>query len=171
MSDEETVNAPANEWSQFEDDFADRPETFHAYVGVWERNADVRRAFGTWITCAHCASADREAIRNSPGLIRDAEAAMARNGYRVGPSTELSSRRWLRTDGKLHSTSIASTKTTTATARKRASRATSNRAPAKKAPTVAAVMRPRHRECPNDPGMMVPLDGECMCGWSPADDG
>ncbi len=163
MSDETTVN----EWSQYETDFAsDRPETFDAYVAVWEHNADVRRAFGSWITFAQCASADRLAVRQSPALIRDAEAAMARNGYRMGPPTALGSRRWLRTDGKLDSTSIASTKTTTATARKRTSRATSNRAPAKKAATVAAIMRPRHKECPNDPGMMVPLDGECMCGWT-----
>jgi hypothetical protein len=25
-------------------------------------------------------------------------------------------------------------------------------------------------ECPNDPGMMVPITGACMCGWSPADE-
>lgn len=176
-----TDDAPINEWSEYEANFAaDRPETYAAYVTVWERNVDVRRAFGTWITFAHSASADRDAIRQSPALIRDAEAAMARNGYRIGPASTLGSRRWLHTDGKLHSTSIASTKTSTATARKRtsrapssrapSSRATSNRAPAKKPAKVAAVMRPRHRECPNDPGMMVPLDGECMCGWSPADE-
>lgn len=166
MSDEGTVN----DWAEHQTSFdPDRPETFAAYVAVWERNADVRRAFGTWLVFAQCASADREARRDSAALIREAEAAMARNGYRIGPSTDLGARRWLRTDGKLHSTSIASTKTTAATARQRTSRATSNRAPAKKsAATVAAIMRPRHKECPNDPGMMVPLDGECMCGWSPA---
>ena len=29
---------------------------------------------------------------------------------------------------------------------------------------------PRVVECPNDPGMMVPVTGECFCGWRPAGD-
>ncbi len=161
----------SEEWEQYRERYAaERMETFDAYVDVWTRAGDARRKFSDWALFARCADADLATIREVPDLVREAEAIMARNGYRIGPAA--GGRTWQRTGGKLRSdySTPATARVAGTATRRRNSRATTNKPSLAKATAPAApTMRPRHIECPNDPGMMVPLDGECMCGWVPAD--
>lgn len=160
----------SDEWEQYRDRYeSERPDTFAAYTEVWQRDASVRRKFSGWAIFARCANAETSTIRETPDLVREAEALMSRNGYRIGSTTESGARTWSRTDGKLRSSYSSPGKPATSTARKRTSRATSNKATRKATTPLTPPKRPRHVECPNDPGMMVPLDGECMCGWRPDD--
>jgi len=155
-----------NEWEQYRDQYApERLETYEAYVDVWTRDADAERKYVDWITFAQCADANMSKVRTAPDLVRHAEMLMSRNGYRLSAS---GGRRWIHTKGEVRTTSATTPKPRSAAKRKpptpRAAAPKKPPAPPKPPP------RPTHVECPNDPGMMVPLTGSCLCGWSPADD-
>jgi hypothetical protein len=161
-----------DEWEHHRERFKpDRVETFEAYVDAWKRDLDIRRKFADWSTFARCCDADMTMIRTAPDLVRDAEALMARNGYRLGAGSGGSSRRWVHARGEVRTTSerpVKAGKQARAPRSAAAPRAAS--ASRKPAPPPKAPAKPTHVECPNDPGMMVPLSGSCMCGWSPNDD-
>ena len=160
----------SNEWEQYRDRFApERLETYEAYVDVWGRDADAERKYVDWITFALCADAEMSKVRSVPDLVRQAEMLMSRNGYRLSAS---GGRRWLHTKGEVRTTSSTAGRTAAAAAKQRSARKPATprvAAPKKAAPPPKPPPRPTHVECPNDPGMMVPLTGSCMCGWSPSD--
>lgn len=168
----------SDEWEQHRARFEpDRIETFDAYVDAWQRDHDARRKFVDWDTFARCCDADMTMVRKAPGLIREAEALMARNGYRLGTGAGGSSRRWVHARGEVRTTSERPVHAPSAAGAARSVRSartprvSSPRASAPKKPVAPpkAPPKPTHVECPNDPGMMVPLSGSCMCGWSPSD--
>jgi hypothetical protein len=167
----------SSEWEEHRGRFAGREETFDAYVDVWSRDLDTRRKFADWDTFARCADADLAMVRKAADLVRQAELLMSRNGYRLGTGAGGSSRRWQHTRGEVRTTSERPVHDPAKVRSGR--RVSSNRAPAapkpprekRPAPPPKAPPKPTHVECPYDPGMMVPLTGSCMCGWSPADDG
>lgn len=165
----------SKEWEQYRDQFAeDRLATYEAYVDVWSRDADTPRKFADWITFTQCADAELAKIRSAPDLVRQAEALMSRNGYRLATTVSGAARQWQYTRGEVRTNSSPNTRTAVKPAAKQraARKATTPRVlgPKKPAPPPKAPPRPTHVECPNDPGMMVPLAGTCMCGWSPLDD-
>jgi hypothetical protein len=172
----------SEEWEQHRERFASRQETFDAYVEVWTRDLDTRRKYNDWLTFARCADADLAMVRKAPDLVRQAELILSRNGYRLGAGAGGSSRRWQHTRGEVRTTSERPVHdpAKVRAAKERAARAGSAtpKAPAapraprtpKPVPPPKAPPKPTHVECPNDPGMMVPLSGSCMCGWSPMDD-
>lgn len=145
----------AIEWEQYRERYiAERPETYDAYVDVWLNVPESQQRFTGWATFSQCANAEPAKQRDVPQLVSGAEALMRLGGYEIGPSTSRGGRRWRRTH-------------------RRASRPASSQA--ENPPTAqansrpnATKPRPRAVECPNDPGMMVPIAGECICGWSPS---
>ena len=164
----------SNDWEQYRDRYEpERLETYEAYVDVWSRDADAERKYTDWLTFAKCADADMTMVRTMPELVRFAETMMSRNGYRLGTG---SGRRWLHTKGEVRTTYTGQRAAApTAGAKPRAAakpRIATPRVAAPKKPVAPPKPppRPTHVECPNDPGMMVPLTGSCMCGWSPSDD-
>jgi hypothetical protein len=160
----------SNEWEQYRDRYEpERLETYEAYVDVWNRDADAERKYTDWITFAQCADANMTMVRTMPELVRHAETLMSRNGYRLSTG---SGRRWQHTKGGVRSSYSTPGRTAPAAAKPRAAaKKATPRVPAPKKPVAAPKPppRPTHVECPNDPGMMVPLTGSCMCGWSPSD--
>lgn len=161
----------SDEWEQHRDRFASRQATFEAYVDVWTRDLDARRKYADWETFARCADADLTMVRKAPDLVRQAELLLSRNGYRLGSGAGGASRQWEHTRGQVRTTSERPV---------HAPKAAGNAAKPARTPRVSsprkppappkAPPKPTHVECPNDPGMMVPLSGSCMCGWSPSDD-
>ncbi len=163
----------SNDWDEYRDAFADRQETFNAYVDVWTRDLDGKRKFADWITFAKCADADLSMVRKAPDLVRQAELLLSRNGYRLGAGAGGSSRRWQHTKGAVRTTSERPVNDPAGKRGPRAAPSSRPKAPPrpkKPAPPPKAPPRPTHVECPHDPGMMVPLSGSCFCGWSPSGD-
>lgn len=163
----------SDEFDQYRARFEpDRVENFEAYVDAWTRDGDARRKFADWDTFARCCDADMTMVRKAPDLIREAEAIMSRNGYRLGTGAGGASRRWVHTRGEVRTTSERPVRPPVSAGGVRSARAPrAPRATAPKKPVAPpkAPPKPTHVECPNDPGMMVPLSGSCMCGWSPSD--
>lgn len=164
----------SEEWEQHRARYEpDRLDTFEAYVDAWKRDLDVRRKYADWLTFARCCDADMAMVRKAPDLVREAEALMARNGYRLGSGAGGASRRWVHTRGEVRTTSerpVNAGASKGGTVRSsRAPKAPRAATPKKPAAPPKPPARPTHVECPNDPGMMVPLSGSCMCGWSPSD--
>jgi hypothetical protein len=86
------------EWEQYRERFlANRPETFDAYVDVWQRMPDARRSFTSWADFSQCASAEPKRRRDQSARVATAEDIMQRAGYRIGPTTSRGARRWFRT--------------------------------------------------------------------------
>ena len=164
----------SEEWEQHRERFEpNRVATFDAYVEVWTRDLDARRKYADWDTFARCADADLAMVRKAPDLVRQAELLMSRNGYRLGSGAGGASRQWEHTRGEVRTTSarpVNPPKAAGGAKAVRSQRAPRAAAPKKAAPPPKAPPKPTHVECPNDPGMMVPLSGSCMCGWSPMDD-
>lgn len=161
-----------DEWEQYRDRYEPgRVATFEAYVDVWARDLDTRRKFADWITFARCGDADLTMVRTVPDLVRTAEALLARNGYRLatGAGAAGSSRQWVHSKGEVRTTSEKPVRKPAGARAARSPRAARAAAPKKPAAAPKAPPKPRHVECPNDPGMMIPLEGSCMCGWSPSD--
>lgn len=169
----------SEEWEQYRERYEpNRIGSFEAYVDVWQRDLDARRKFADWNTFARCGDADMTMVRQAGDLVRLAEMLLSRNGYRLGTGAGGSSRQWVHTRGEVRTTSerpvhdpakVRAAKTRAAAAGKAPAAPRAPRAP-KPAPPPKAPPKPTHVECPNDPGMMVPLAGSCMCGWSPMDD-
>jgi hypothetical protein len=145
----------AIEWEQYRERYlSERPETYEAYVDVWVNDPAARRRFTGWASFSQCANAEPAKRRDVPHLVEEAEAFMRRHGYEIGPSTPRGGRRWRRKRGDGSSRAVEPTAPTTSDNDGRGS----------------SIGRPREVECPNDPGMMVPIAGQCICGWSPSDD-
>jgi hypothetical protein len=160
----------SDEWEQHHARFEpDRVGNFDAYVDAWTRDGDARRKFADWDTFARCCDADLTMVRRAPDLVREAEAIMSRNGYRLGSGAGGASRRWVHTRGEVRTTSERPVKPPVKPGTLRSARTPRATAPKKPAPAPKPPAKPTHVECPNDPGMMVPLSGSCMCGWSPSD--
>lgn len=164
----------SEEWEQYRGRYEpDRLDNFEAYVDAWQRDFDARRKFADWNTFARCCDADMAMVTKAPDLVREAEFLMSRNGYRLGAGAGGSSRHWVHARGEVRTTSERPVNAGAAKGSVRSTRTPKSpraAAPKKAAPPPKAPPRPTHVECPNDPGMMVPLSGSCMCGWSPSDD-
>ncbi len=159
----------ANDWEQYRERYEPaRIETYDAYVDVWRRDAGVARTYADWNEFARCADADMAMVRAMPDLVRQAEMLMSRNGYRLSAG---GGRRWQHTKGEVRTTSANPVRAPRGAQRPTARKPATPRTARPKAPAAPPKPPPRPRvvECPNDPGMMVPLEGSCMCGWSPAD--
>lgn len=83
----------AREWEQYRERYGKRPETFEAYVDVWNRFASARAAFGGWSTFSRAANAEPAM---PPEQVRRAEELMRLGGYEAGPKLQRAGRRWFR---------------------------------------------------------------------------
>ena len=82
-------------WEKYRDRYNARPETFDAYVDVWNRLPEVRVLFGGWVGFAQAASAEASWVANRPERVRAAEDLMRKAGYEIGEPTEKGGRRWI----------------------------------------------------------------------------
>ena len=89
----EPAGPPSNDWEQYEGRYRARPETYRAYVEVWQHDPGVREAFGGWASFS-------QAANNEPSQrderVRLAEDFMRRNGYEIGSPSPHGGRRWKR---------------------------------------------------------------------------
>jgi hypothetical protein len=85
-----------HEWEQYEDRYRQRPETYEAYVDVWNRVARARSLFGGWSLFSRMASAEPLLRREQPERVREAETIMLEAGYEIGVPTSRGARRWWR---------------------------------------------------------------------------
>lgn len=73
-----------------------RPETFQAYVDVWNRVKRARQEFGDWVGFSRAANAEPKWQRERPERVAVATEIMEAAGYELGPPTARGARRWLR---------------------------------------------------------------------------
>jgi len=83
-------------WERYQDRYRGRPETFDAYVDVWERLPAARASFGGWVAFSQAANAEPAWVRDRSERVRTAEHIMRAAGYEIGPATERGARRWVR---------------------------------------------------------------------------
>lgn len=86
-----------HEWEQYEDRYRQRPETYDAYVDVWNRVSRARSLFPGWSLFSRMASAEPLLQRTQPERVREAEGIMRDAGYEIGEPTSRGARRWYRT--------------------------------------------------------------------------
>lgn len=82
-----------DEWTQYKTRYSQRPETFDAYVDVWQKVPEARRDFTGWASFSQAANAE-PAQRSD--RVRAAEECMKKGGYKLGPLTRRGARRWYR---------------------------------------------------------------------------
>jgi len=83
-------------WDKYRDRYNERPETFDAYVDVWNRMPAAQSSFGGWVGFAQAASAEPSWVKHRPDRVRAAEEIMCSAGYEVGSPTKRGARRWVR---------------------------------------------------------------------------
>lgn len=84
----------SHEWEQYEERYTLRPETYEAYVDVWNRVPRARSEFTGWAIFSQMANAEPEKRRNHLSRVRLAEEIMREAGYEIGPTTKRGARRW-----------------------------------------------------------------------------
>jgi hypothetical protein len=82
-------------WDKYRDRYNARPETFEAYVDVWNDLPDARASFGGWVGFAQAANAEPSWVAKHPDRVRTAERLMRKAGYEIGAPTEKGARRWV----------------------------------------------------------------------------
>lgn len=82
-----------DEWTQYTGRYTQRPETFDAYVDVWQRVPTARSKFTGWASFSQAANAEPA---QHVDRVADAERCMKEGGYHLGPSTKRGARRWCR---------------------------------------------------------------------------
>lgn len=80
-------------WEKYRDRYKERPETFEAYVDVWQRLTGARSFPGGWTLFSRTANAEPAV---DAALVRRAEDLMELGRYRLGLSTRHGGRRWRR---------------------------------------------------------------------------
>lgn len=88
--------AVPEEWEQYESRYTERPETYRAYVDVWQRLADARRIFSGWASFSQAANAEPAQVERRPDRVRAAERLLREAGYELGPLTRRGARRWIK---------------------------------------------------------------------------
>jgi len=83
------------EWERYRARYNGRPETFEAYVDVWNRLPAARASFGGWVAFAQAANAEPAWVRDRSDRVRTAEHVMRTGGYEIGTPTERGARRWV----------------------------------------------------------------------------
>jgi hypothetical protein len=87
----------SGEWEQYKDRYAaERPETYEAYVDVWNRIPAARREFTGWAIFTQTANAEPKQWRDHPDRVRIAERIMYQGGYELGPPTRRNARSWIK---------------------------------------------------------------------------
>lgn len=86
----------AEPWEQYENRYRERPETYAAYVDVWNRVPRVRREFTGWAVFSQTANAEPKQRRDNPDRVKLSEEIMVAAGYEIGPPTLRGARRWLK---------------------------------------------------------------------------
>lgn len=84
------------EWEQYESRYAERPETYRAYVDVWRRVPEARRTFSGWASFSQAANAEPAQVERHPDRVRAAERLLRAAGYELGPLTRRGARRWVK---------------------------------------------------------------------------
>jgi hypothetical protein len=79
-------------WSQYRARYNSRPETYDAYVDVWNRISGSRDAFRGWASFSHAANAEPA---QSGDRVRG-EECMRLGGYELGSTTSRGARRWFK---------------------------------------------------------------------------
>ena len=87
------ANMIKDTWSQYESRYSSRPETYAAYVDVWNRVPTSRDAFTGWVSFGQAANAEPA---QSGDRVRAAEEFMRLGGYKLGPLTSRGARRWFK---------------------------------------------------------------------------
>lgn len=82
-----------DEWTQYKPRYSQRPETFDAYVDVWQNVPGARQQFTGWASFSQAANAEPA---QRPDRVRAAEECMRKGGYKLGPLTKRGARRWCR---------------------------------------------------------------------------
>ena len=80
-------------WEPYRERYARRPETFEAYVDVWQRLSGAREFPGGWTAFSRAANAE-PAMDSS--LVQRAEELVRLAGYECGPKQPGVGRRWWR---------------------------------------------------------------------------
>lgn len=78
-------------WEKYRDRYGNRPETFEAYVDVWQRSSGARDFPGGWTAFSRAANAE-PAI--DADLVARAEQLMVLHSYYAGPKEPGIGRRW-----------------------------------------------------------------------------
>lgn len=78
-------------WEKYRERYGNRPETFEAYVEVWQRSSGARDFPGGWTAFSRAANAE-PAI--DADLVARAEQLMRLHGYETGPKEHGVGRRW-----------------------------------------------------------------------------
>lgn len=82
-----------DEWTKYKGRYSLRPETFDAYVDVWQRIPEARASFSGWASFSQAASAEPA---QQPDRVRAAEECMRLGRYVLGAPTKRGARRWYR---------------------------------------------------------------------------
>ena len=82
-----------DKWSQYRSRYGSRPETFVAYVDVWQNVARARQSFTGWASFSQAANAEPA---QSGDRVKAAEEAMRLGRYELGPATARGARRWIK---------------------------------------------------------------------------
>lgn len=94
-----STSSPANReravgipiWEKYRNRYSNRPETFDAYVDVWQRSSGARDFPGGWTAFSRAANAE-PAI--DADLVERAEELMRLAGYEAAPKQPGIGRRW-----------------------------------------------------------------------------
>lgn len=89
-----TPGAPI--WDKYRTRYGNRPETFDAYVEVWQRSSGARDFPGGWTAFSRAANAEPAMDAD---LVARAEELMRLAGYEAAPKEPGVGRRWRRTAG------------------------------------------------------------------------
>jgi hypothetical protein len=85
------------EWEQYKDRYAaERPETYEAYVDVWNRIPAARHEFTGWAVFTQAANTEPKQKKHNPERVQVAERIMRQGGYEIGPPTKRNARRWVK---------------------------------------------------------------------------
>jgi hypothetical protein len=82
-------------WERYRERYKGRPETFEAYVDVWNRMPAARASFGGWVAFSQAANAEPAWKKDRAERVRTAEHIMRSAGYDIGPATERGARQWV----------------------------------------------------------------------------
>lgn len=83
-------------WEKYEIRYRSRPETFRAYVDVWQRFPEMHGEFSGWISFGQAAN---EEPAQDPLRVARAKHWMRAGGYEIGTPTERGARRWRKVGG------------------------------------------------------------------------
>ncbi len=84
------MNGP---WDKYKDRYRMRPDTFDAYVDVWNRVTQARTEFTGWVSFGQAANAEPAQQHDR---VHAAERIMNLGGYEIGRPTSKGARQWVK---------------------------------------------------------------------------